>query len=60
MKQILPDSFNNLTNVDKRNLVSYLYKMGAFGEKKAADYVAKILKLGRATVFKYLKEWRKK
>ena len=30
----------------------------AFKEKNAADYVAKVLGLGRATVFKYLKEWR--
>ncbi|MCS5711988.1 helix-turn-helix transcriptional regulator [Candidatus Berkiella aquae] len=51
-------SFENLHSSDKKDLVKYLLALGAFNEKKAADYVAKILDLGRATVFKYLKELR--
>lgn len=51
-------TFENLHSSDKKELVKYLLDLGAFNEKKAADYVAKILSLGRATVFKYLKELR--
>ncbi|MBN8511715.1 MAG: PAS domain-containing protein [Rickettsiales bacterium] len=53
-------SFDHLNNQSKKELAKHLFELGAFNEKNAADYVAKILKLGRATVFKYLKEWRKK
>lgn len=53
-------SFENLSAANKKLLVKYLLDLGAFKEKKAADYVAKILDLSRATVFKYLKELRKK
>lgn len=52
-------SFDHLGNADKKNLVKHLFALGAFNEKNAADYVAKVLSLGRATVFKYLKELRK-
>jgi D-arginine utilization repressor len=51
-------SFENLNNADKKSIVEHLFKLGAFNEKNAADYVAKTLKLGRATVFKYLKKVR--
>lgn len=51
-------SFNKLKQQEKKELAKYLFELGAFKEKNAVDYVAKILKLGRATVFKYLKEWR--
>ena len=51
-------SFENLRHADKKALVKHLFELGAFQEKKAADYVAKTLNLGRATVFKYLKEMR--
>lgn len=51
-------SFNHLANADKKALAKHLFNLGAFNEKNAADYVAKVLNLGRATVFKYLKEWR--
>lgn len=51
-------SFDQLSQNDKKALTKHLFKLGAFNEKNAADYVAKVLQLGRATVFKYLKEWR--
>lgn len=40
----------------KKELIRQLYLQGAFEGKKAAEYVASILNLGRATVFKYLSE----
>ena len=52
--------FEGLTGASKKNLVKHLFERGAFNEKNAANYVAKILNLGRATVFKYLKELRGK
>lgn len=51
-------SFDSLNTANKKALVGQLFEMGAFNEKNAADYVAKTLKLGRATIFKYLKELR--
>jgi predicted transcriptional regulator YheO len=51
-------SFDQLSQNDKKALTKHLFDLGAFHEKNAADYVAKVLQLGRATVFKYLKEWR--
>jgi len=51
-------SFEHLSSMNKKNLVRHLYTVGAFKEKNAADYIAKILKLGRATVFNYIKEWK--
>ncbi len=51
-------SFDHLSQNDKKTLTKHLFALGAFQEKNAADYVAKVLGLGRATVFKYLKEWR--
>lgn len=53
-------SFDHLTQEHKKALTKHLFELGAFHEKNSADYVAKVLKLGRATIFKYLKEWRKK
>lgn len=51
-------SFDHLSKNDKKALVKHLFELGAFNEKNAADYIAKVLDLGRATIFKYLKEWR--
>jgi D-arginine utilization repressor len=51
-------SFDRLSQSDKKTLAKHLFDLRAFHEKNAADYVAKVLGLGRATVFKYLKEWR--
>lgn len=47
-------SGRHLSQSDKKALAKHLFDLGAF----AADYVAKGLELGRATVFKYLKKWR--
>lgn len=47
-------SFKSLTRDEKRTLVLALYKEGAFKAKNAASYVADILNLSRATVYKYL------
>ena len=51
-------SLDNLSQSDKKNLTKHLFGLGAFHEKKSADYVAKFLGLSRATIFNYLKEWR--
>jgi predicted transcriptional regulator YheO len=50
--------FDMLTGKQKKSVVHHLFVSGAFAEKNAADYIAETLGLGRATVFKYLKEWR--
>lgn len=47
-----------LTSKMKKKLILKLYKQNAFKEKNAADHIASSLKMGRATIFKYLKEWR--
>jgi predicted transcriptional regulator YheO len=48
----------SLTNAQKKQVVQEMYAQGAFHEKKAADYIASILGLSRASVFNYLKEIR--
>lgn len=53
-------SYDHLTSANKKAIVKHLFDLNAFQEKKAADYIAEILNLGRATVFNYLKEWRNK
>ncbi|MCP5322719.1 MAG: PAS domain-containing protein [Candidatus Paracaedibacteraceae bacterium] len=50
--------FQNLSGAQKKEVLKYLFDLNAFTEKNAADYIANILNVGRATVFKYLKEWR--
>jgi predicted transcriptional regulator YheO len=47
-----------LTREHKRVLIEALYEEGAFNGKSAANYVAKVLSMGRATVFNHLKELR--
>ncbi|RQS65795.1 hypothetical protein DID96_25575 [Burkholderia sp. Bp8963] len=47
-----------LTREHKRELVAALYAEGAFNGKSAANYVAKVLALARATIFNYLKDLR--
>ncbi|TDR73079.1 helix-turn-helix transcriptional regulator [Paludibacterium purpuratum] len=49
-------SLSILAREQKRELVIALHGQGAFRGKSAANYVASILNMGRATVFKYLKE----
>lgn len=46
---------HTLTFDDKKEMIQLLYQMGAFKGRKATDYVAEILGMGRATIFKYLK-----
>jgi predicted transcriptional regulator YheO len=47
-----------LTRLQKRVLVEDLYRNGAFKGRSAAEYIARVLKMGRATVFKHVKELR--
>ena len=51
-------SLPSLTRDQKRELVSALDRDGAFRGRSAANYVAKVLSMGRATVFKHLKRVR--
>lgn len=44
-----------LSRKDKQNLVKALHREGAFKAKHAADYVAEVLDLSRATIYNYLK-----
>lgn len=45
-----------LTRLQKRALVEELYRNGAFKGRSAAEYIARVLNMGRATVFKHVKE----
>lgn len=51
-------TLSTLTREQKRELVAALFAEGAFNGKSAANYIAKVLSLGRATIFNYLKELR--
>ena len=51
--------FETLSMIQKKLLLQLLYKAGAFEQKKSSDYIAKTLSISRATIFKYLKEWKK-
>lgn len=51
-------TLGNLTREHKRELVVALHRHGAFEGRSAADYVARLLDMGRATVFKHLKTIR--
>jgi predicted transcriptional regulator YheO len=44
-----------LTQKHKREIIEYMFHKGMFSVRKSQHIVAKILKIGRATVFKYLK-----
>lgn len=46
----------SLARSQKKALVEALYRSGAFKGRSAADYVARVLMMGRATVFKHVKE----
>lgn len=50
--------FDTLRPTQKKAIAHHLFQLGAFEEKKAADYIAETLSMGRATIFNYLKEWR--
>ncbi|MEZ2311645.1 transcriptional regulator [Paraburkholderia sp. RCC_158] len=51
-------SLPTLSRVHRRNVVDALFAEGAFGVKSAVNYVAKILGMGRATVYKRIGELR--
>lgn len=51
-------SLNTLRMKEKRALIEALYAEGAFDGRSATDYLANVLNMGRATVYKYLKELR--
>ncbi|WP_342613594.1 helix-turn-helix transcriptional regulator [Burkholderia ambifaria] len=51
-------ALNSLSRDHKRELVEALYAEGAFNGKSAANYVANVLDMGRATVYKHLKSMR--
>lgn len=44
---------------DKRSLVQALHAEGAFEGRSGVDYVANVLNMGRATVYRYLKALRR-
>ncbi|WON76975.1 transcriptional regulator [Serratia sp. UGAL515B_01] len=48
-------TLSTLNGTSRRALVEALYQEGAFKGKNAAGYVAKVLGIGRATVYNYLK-----
>ncbi len=49
-------SLDHLTKEQRKALILELHEQGAFQGKNAAAYVGEILKLSRATVYKYLSE----
>lgn len=52
-------SFNDLNIKKKKEIANILFSQGAFNEKNSVEYIAKLLDMGRATLFNYLKIWRK-
>jgi predicted transcriptional regulator YheO len=51
-------ALNSLTRDHRRELVEALHAEGAFNGKSSANYVAKVLGMGRATVYKHLREMK--
>jgi predicted transcriptional regulator YheO len=49
-------TLNSLNRAEKQTLIEIIDQRGGFKGKNAANYVAGILGMGRATVYKYLKE----
>ncbi|KAB8033659.1 helix-turn-helix transcriptional regulator [Fluviispira multicolorata] len=47
---------NSINKEEKKELIIDLQKKGAFKAKNSKDYIAKILKLSRATIYNYLNE----
>lgn len=48
-------NFKTLSREEKQTLVVALHKKGAFNAKNAANYVAEVLDLSRATIYNYLR-----
>jgi D-arginine utilization repressor len=51
-------SLSGLTRNQKKTLVENLYEQGAFNVRNSADYISKVLGMGRATIYKHIKETR--
>lgn len=51
-------SLPSLTQKHKKALIEALFAEGAFDGRSSADYVANVLNMGRATVYKYVKAMR--
>lgn len=49
-------SLKDLDKEKKRSLVNALHREGAFSAKNAANYIADVLDISRATLYNYLKE----
>ena len=49
-------TISTMSRTDKQALVIALSSDGAFGGKNAASYISRILGMGRATVYKYLRK----
>lgn len=47
-------TIESLNKEDRARLVRELHKTGAFEEKRAADYIARVLGVSRASVYNYL------
>ncbi|NIF22305.1 helix-turn-helix transcriptional regulator [Candidatus Pantoea multigeneris] len=51
-------SLSVLNRNQKKALVENLYEQGVFNVRNSADYVSKVLGMGRATLYKHIKETR--
>jgi predicted transcriptional regulator YheO len=51
-------ALNSLTRDHRRELVEALWAEGAFKGKSAANYVANVLGMGRATVYQHIRDLR--
>jgi len=49
-------TLSQMNRIEKKELVAALYAEGAFAWSNSATYISRILKLGRATVYKYVNE----
>jgi predicted transcriptional regulator YheO len=47
-------TLDSLNRKEKKELIEHLRKAGAFNTKNAAYYIAKVLKVSRATIYNYL------
>ncbi|NML34769.1 helix-turn-helix transcriptional regulator [Paraburkholderia antibiotica] len=51
-------ALNSLTRDHRREIVAALWEEGAFHGKSAANYVANVLGMGRATVYQHIRDLR--
>lgn len=52
-------TLESLTRSEKKELIEHLHKVGAFSAKNAAQYVAQVLGVSRATIYNYLSDTEK-